>query len=376
VTDLLLDRAAAGRRLTPEEVRGWAESQRMFVSSVIEDYREPRQAAVRATEAVGAQPVYFERFGGRDADPNQAYLDEVASCSVYIGLLGTRYGRLLPSRFSATHEEYRYAEQHGLRLAVWAQRNVEREGHQQSFLEEVQAFHTTGEFLDEAELERDVRTRLEAIAAEDLSPWVKLGSLIFRASEIRIARESATIVATIRDAAVAGALSEMDSQWGRRDTTLAWAHGVYVARVESVEQVSRTAGSRDFTISLRLSEPSQPTMYSSGGSGYEALTEQAMRTSWLGEPAPGQSFMRSEYDLPDPFAALAQLRPPAEALRPLAQLLVTEILVGQRNVSRITRFALGNSVAGRRRLIVGWVPRMQGGQPAPERTVDGVVALD
>jgi len=198
VTDLLLDRAAAGRRLTPEEVRGWAESQRMFVSSVIEDYREPRQAAVRATEAVGAQPVYFERFGGRDADPNQAYLDEVASCSVYIGLLGTRYGRLLPSRFSATHEEYRYAEQHGLRLAVWAQRNVEREGHQQSFLEEVQAFHTTGEFLDEAELERDVRTRLEAIAAEDLSPWVKLGSLIFRASEIRIARESATIVATTR----------------------------------------------------------------------------------------------------------------------------------------------------------------------------------
>ena len=72
MTDLLLDRAAAGRRLTPEEVRDWAESQRVFVSSVIDGYREPREVVVRAIEAVGAQPVYFERFGGRDADPNQA----------------------------------------------------------------------------------------------------------------------------------------------------------------------------------------------------------------------------------------------------------------------------------------------------------------
>jgi hypothetical protein len=63
----------------------------------------------------------WERFGGRDSDPNEAYLAEVRSSTIYVGLLGARYGRLLPDRYSATHQEFREAEREGLRTSVWAE---------------------------------------------------------------------------------------------------------------------------------------------------------------------------------------------------------------------------------------------------------------
>ena len=69
---LLLDRAAAAERPRPEAVGEWAAQQRIFVSSVIEGYGEPRTAAVRAIENIGATAVWFERFGCRDGDPTQA----------------------------------------------------------------------------------------------------------------------------------------------------------------------------------------------------------------------------------------------------------------------------------------------------------------
>lgn len=65
-----------------------------------------RQAAAAAARAVGVTPVMFEQFGGRDADPEDAYLSEVETSDIYLGILGRRYGKPLPSRSSATHAEY------------------------------------------------------------------------------------------------------------------------------------------------------------------------------------------------------------------------------------------------------------------------------
>src|SRR4051794_29465734 len=196
---LLIDRAAAAERPGPEAVAEWAAQQRVFVSSVIEGYGDRREAAVAAIEQLGATAVWFERFGGRDSDPNQAYLDEVRSSDIYVGLLGERYGRPLPSRFSATHEEYREAEQQGLRLSLWAEQGVTREGHQQAFLDEVRQFNVTGSFSSPQELELELSRRLTEIAAEDLSPWCKLGRVVFRARKIVERSGHVHIEATVKD---------------------------------------------------------------------------------------------------------------------------------------------------------------------------------
>src|SRR4051812_13803565 len=111
---LLIEHAAAAEPPTDDAARGWLRSQRIFISSVIEGYSQFREAAATAIEAVGATPVWFEKFGGRDGDPNQAYLAEVRSSDIYVGLLGARYGKPLPTRFSATHEECLEAERRGV----------------------------------------------------------------------------------------------------------------------------------------------------------------------------------------------------------------------------------------------------------------------
>ena len=113
----------------------------MFISSVMAELGEERAAAANGVRSLGAKPVMFEEFGGRDADPLDAYLGEVETSQIYVGILGQSYGRPLPTRFSATHTEFRHAEQQGLRMAVWALATQHREGPQQSFLDEVRTFH-------------------------------------------------------------------------------------------------------------------------------------------------------------------------------------------------------------------------------------------
>ena len=88
-------------------VREWARDKRAFISSVIAELREERTAAADGVRSLGARPVMFEEFGGRDADQLDAYLGEVETSQAHVGILGQRYGRSLLTRFSATHTEFR-----------------------------------------------------------------------------------------------------------------------------------------------------------------------------------------------------------------------------------------------------------------------------
>lgn len=375
VQQLLIDRAAVARRLDDSEVRSWGEDQRVFISSVIDGYEESRTAAAAAVEAVGGQPVMFERFGGRDSDPNQAYLNEVESSSIYVGLIGERYGRLLPSRFSATHEEYRHAERHGLRVSVWAENGVDKEGPQQSFLEEVRVFNVTGGFNSAEDLTAQLEQRLRGIAAENLSPWCKVGDTLFRAREIRVGGGHASIEAVVRDHAVVDWLLALESGFGRQSTTFAYWDGVFDAEVTGISSTTRAGGSRELTIELGTSTPSQQQVYSLNGVSYEEMTELAVKVSWLGEDNP-LGLMKSEAEIGNPFALLEELRVPEEAIRPIASLLCLETLVRTRNVGRITNFRLGPPVAGLRRVDVAWTqPSQYSGHAPSHHQVEGAVAL-
>ena len=128
----LLASGATVRVIAPQatpRVREWAREKRAFISSVMAELVAERQAAAAGVRTVGLRAVMFEEFGGRDADPEEAYLAEVEGSDIYIGILGRRYGKPLKSRFSATHAEYIHAEKHALRMAVLvAQRGFKHAG--------------------------------------------------------------------------------------------------------------------------------------------------------------------------------------------------------------------------------------------------------
>jgi hypothetical protein len=371
---LLIDRAAAAERPGPEAVAEWGAQQRIFVSSVIEGYGDRREAAVAAIEKLGATAVWFERFGGRDSDPNQAYLDEVRASDIYVGLLGARYGRPLPSRFSATHEEYREAEQQGLRLSVWAEQGVDREGHQQAFLDEVRQFNVTGNFGSPQGLEQELGRRLTEIAAEDLSPWCKLGRVIFRARKIVERAGRVRIEATVKDPAVADTLSALNDRFARREQVLTYGGRTLAAQVEAVELTTRAARSREVVIEAALSEPPQPTTYGFSGMSWEEMTDLAIRVSIFGEPNP-LGMMSGQAEIPNPLPEVVAAGVAAEALRAVCELALTEVLVTQRGVARVLRLRLGSDVGGRRAFQLEYQPGSQYGQPAAPRMVQGQVQL-
>jgi hypothetical protein len=140
---LTIDLAARARQLSDEEFRAWAQGQTIFISSVMGELSEERTAVAEVLEGLGFTVRWFEGFGGRDDAADAAYLGEVRTCTLYLGLLGEQYGSMLPSDpyagFSATHAEYLEARAAGKRVSFWALQPAEaRDGHARRFLSEVQ----------------------------------------------------------------------------------------------------------------------------------------------------------------------------------------------------------------------------------------------
>lgn len=243
---VLVDHASAASVPAEADLRGFLSGERVFISSVMATLSDERAAVAKVAADLGAEPVWFEEFGGRDADPEAAYRGEVRASSIYVGILGEAYGKILASRFSATHEEYHEAEHHGLRISVWAAGHENWDGHQQRFIQEVQTFHVTGSFTDAEDLARGVAQRLRKIAAEELSPWVKLGNLIFRANQIVVNGARLSITAQVRDKRVADALEALrPGNWGGRDMPFTDPSRSVNVRVREVQSLARSAGSRE-----------------------------------------------------------------------------------------------------------------------------------
>jgi hypothetical protein len=67
---------------------------------------------------------------------------------------------------------------------------------------------------------------------------------------------------------------------------------------------------------------------------------------------------------------------PEEILRPLAELLIVDALVGSGRAARVTEFGLGVSVRGIRQLKLSWEPpRRYSNERAQRRSISGQVRL-
>jgi hypothetical protein len=106
-------------------------------------------------------------------------------------------------------------------------------------------------------------------------------------------------------------------------------------------------------------------------------TESALRTALFGEPNPlADQYMGFAAEILDPLAPLRRSPVSEEIIRPLAEVLVTDILVGTGRARSIRTFRLGVANRGRRRLTLAWeVASRYSNEPVTVRTIHGEVTI-
>lgn len=379
---LVLDSAAAHRAVSDEEFRLWAADHSVFLSSVMGELAAERRLLASALESAGLTVRWFEELGGRDDSAQQAYLSEVAGTDIYVGMLGDEYGGMLPDGFSATHAEYLEARRHGKRVSFWARREAsERAGHARNFLNEVQVFNVTGSFVGRDDLPERLLRRLREMAAEDLSPWVKIGRVVFRAERIHDSGHGLRARARIRDGAVLQALDALRGNPSRgRVDQVAVSYGDRSGRgsVEDVIVETSTQAYRDVELEASVEWVRDGDPMAAGAAGYtaEELSEVGLRAGLLGEEVPAELrqalLMGAKLDTSDPLDGLQRLNVPEGSVQSIARVLVVEALVGTGRASFVERFALGPAVGARRRLELEWRDAKRYANSDPElRSVAG-----
>lgn len=97
----------------------------------MENFQVYREAARKGIIAAGGEPILVEDFPSLPIAPRTACLDAVASCDVYVVIVGERGGWVTPSGKLAVEEEYEEAVRRKLRLLAFIEevgRDKEAEG--------------------------------------------------------------------------------------------------------------------------------------------------------------------------------------------------------------------------------------------------------
>ena len=105
---------------------------RIYVSSTYADLKLFREASYRALRQLGHDVIAMEDYGAVDSRPLDKCLGDVASCAVYVGLIGDRYGYIPtesnPEGKSITELEYRAATLSGKQRLIFIYKgNADRE---------------------------------------------------------------------------------------------------------------------------------------------------------------------------------------------------------------------------------------------------------
>ena len=229
----------------------------------------------------------------------------------------------------------------GLRMAVWALDTQQREGPQQSFLDEVRAFHVVPVFRTPADLERQVRERLHRITAEDLAPWTKLGLIVFRANKVIHAGGEIAVTARVQSDDVAHALEALapDGFGGGEELRFTWAGRCRYVRVANVQSTTTTARSKLMHLQMEVVDGHRDPLIEVTFNNLTPgdLTDVAIRTALFGEPNPfARQHMDFMAEMPDPLQPLRDADVPDEIVRPLAEVMIVDGLVGSSRADRVT----------------------------------------
>ena len=271
------------------------------------------------------------------------------------------------------------ARERGERLIVYVAADADaREGHLRRFIERIRVFLTTETYGDADDLARRVRRRLHELAAEALSPWVKLGDLVFRADLIQERDDVIVLHARVNDD-IAFAIEQLrGQQWGRARVRLTYAAGVAEGEVASVQRTTRAGGASTLGITLeRVTRPQISSMRTSFNRiAPDELLEAGLRHQLFGDALPdaitgGFGFVaETGVEITDLRQAFAL---PNEVVEPITRLVLTEGLVGHGHARRVARVFVGPRGGDARRLAVEWLAAGSGyrDEPTTRRAVEG-----
>lgn len=357
---LLFDRRATAAQPDAGAVRAWGGAQSVFVSSLITDLKQERDATRVAIQSVGALPVMFEHdLGAQDIPAERAYLDGVRESGIYVGIFGPRYGVRLPSGRSATHDELVEAERLGLRLCIFTSgyQGSEMDREQRDVIDGLRNLYTTSAYSTPDDLRDRLVQRLTDIAAEEILPWVRIGRLLVRAATISNSGETIAVTASIYDRAI---LAELKLLAERRETVEFATHlDAFDAQVVQVASSITTATSADVTITLQRRQSQGQTGF--GRMQINDLSADEIVTRSLSDGLFGTSLLPRErfggmWKPENPLAPLTDLDLPERAVRPIAQLLLTEFLIRNDHAAAVETIQLGPSHQGSRMLQLTWRP--------------------
>lgn len=376
-----IDQRSASVVPRQEDIADWASGRRIFVSSLITDMLDERAASRSAITEIGADPVMFEHeLGAQDVSADEAYLAGVRGSDVYVGLWGPRYGVRMSDGYSATHAEFLEAEKQGLRLCLFVgdANSADIDGQQRDLIAGARNLYTTSTWHTIDDLQERIRTRLMALAAEDLAPWVRLGPLFFRATDISGDGTKLLIRAQVRSASVHAELGQLRD--ARTQVVFASTAESKVVRIDRLSSTMRSTNVHDETIELSVVSQGQSAsavfrVGSINGVPAEEVQKKSLGAGLFGEPASGDSFL--PWGAPvDPLELVRGLGLDDSVLRPIVSLLITQHLFESGSAAVVNAVVLGPSVVGNRRLKVTWTPRrIYDNVPAPSKvTIEGILS--
>jgi hypothetical protein len=149
--------------------------------------------------------------------------------------------------------------------------------------------------------------------------------------------------------------------------------------VVKVHVKTTSAKSKSFRLEFAVEEAPQDQMLgvSLGHKTPADLTEIALRTALFGEPNPlTNQHMGFMTELDDPLNPLRNYPVSEEIIRPVAELLVTDVLVGSGRAKSIREFRLGVPLQGYRKLMLSWeVPNRYASERVTLRSISGDVKI-
>ncbi|MGB7923076.1 MAG: DUF4062 domain-containing protein [Pyrinomonadaceae bacterium] len=242
--DLIVESGAYPPPLSEDRYRGWMAGRRIFISSVMDNEMNPSREALRAyLHQMGAVPIMWEEITPRDEGPQVAYLGGVDRSSIFVLIVGSRYGVTDASGYSPTHQEgNRAAERKIPRMlfTLGTVRDSERDGRLNDWLRSLFNEVAGASFPTTSDLVAQLDARLREMAAQSERLWIKLGNLVFPGKVTARFEGSGggqfVVTARVSGGEVRRALLELNQPFGRRSAadTLTWSEKSFPVQVEGV----------------------------------------------------------------------------------------------------------------------------------------------